>query len=769
MSVRRVLVVPILLALAITGCSRDPETARQQHLERGDAYVAKGDLREAELEYRNAIQQDQAFGEARFKLAQVYVQLGNGNGALAEAVRAADLMPEHTDVQMLATQILLAAGRTADARDRVQAVVAREPHNVEARTTLANALAGLRDFDGALAQLQEAIKVAPDDSQVHTSLGALYLTRGELKAAEAAFMEAVAREPEAIAAHLALGNFHWGTNRLFAAENAFKEAVRLAPAHVRANRTLAAFYQAVGRASEAEPYMTAATEADQSPAARIMLADFYLSIGRTDKAVPVLETVAGGTDLAQSGKARTRLARLELQQGKVGRARELVDRVLADDAQNEEALLMRADLYARAGQLDQASDEIELAIASHPGSATALAARGRLLLARNQDTEAIQAFTEAAKLDPRSSEARLELARLHLKRGDVETSGQLAGEAVAANPNNISAHLVRVRSLIASGQHLQAAAALKTLIAQVPGNAKLHAEMGMLLSATRDTAGAAMEFKRALELDPSELTAAAGLVRIDLERGRTAEALTRVDALLAQAPDNAGAMLLAAQARTAAKDLKGAEQVLIRTITGHPSLLLAYSMLGNLYLHDGRLEEAQRQFERLAERQPSPVAALTMVGIIQQLQQKTGEARQTFERVMEIDPEAAIAANNLAWIYSEQDVNPEAALALAQTAKARLGEQPAVNDTLGWAYYRKGLYPQAVRFLQQAAKDAPNNALYHYRLGMASAKAGDDAAARRALRTALNLDPTLKNAPDATALLARMGEPNDAGSPPRIQ
>jgi hypothetical protein len=58
---------------AAAGCSKDPEVAKREYLESGDRYVAEKKFSEAAIEYRNAIQQDARFGEARFKLADVYV------------------------------------------------------------------------------------------------------------------------------------------------------------------------------------------------------------------------------------------------------------------------------------------------------------------------------------------------------------------------------------------------------------------------------------------------------------------------------------------------------------------------------------------------------------------------------------------------------------------------------------------------------------------------------------------------------------------------
>ncbi len=88
----------ILLAFGVAGCSR----SAQSYLERGNAQLEKGNVDAAVLEYRNAVERDPKFAPARLKLAEVYLRSGNPAGALAESVRAADLLPNDADAQLKA-------------------------------------------------------------------------------------------------------------------------------------------------------------------------------------------------------------------------------------------------------------------------------------------------------------------------------------------------------------------------------------------------------------------------------------------------------------------------------------------------------------------------------------------------------------------------------------------------------------------------------------------------------------------------------------------
>jgi tetratricopeptide (TPR) repeat protein len=183
----------------------------------GDAYMAAGKTAEAIIEYRNAIDKDPRAGDVRVKLADAYLAQGDGAKAIGEYVRAADVLPDAT-VQLKAGKLLLLARRFDDAKVRAEKALAAEPKNVEAQILLANALAGLKDLDGAVKELEEAIQLQPDRSATFANLGELELGRGRRDAAEAAFKRAVELAPATAASHLALGSFYWASAQLAGAE-----------------------------------------------------------------------------------------------------------------------------------------------------------------------------------------------------------------------------------------------------------------------------------------------------------------------------------------------------------------------------------------------------------------------------------------------------------------------------------------------------------------------------------------------------------------------
>ncbi len=85
------------------------------------------------------------------------------------------------------------------------------------------------------------------------------------------------------------------------------------------------------------------------------------------------------------------------------------------------------------------------------------------------------------------------------------------------------------------------------------------------------------------------------------------------------------------------------------------------------------------------------MAPQTMAGLILQAQGKEDEARRRYEHLVEKDPHAAVASNNLAWIYASRGEQLDRALQFAQAAVAEIPDHPEFNDTLAFVYLKKQL------------------------------------------------------------------------------
>jgi tetratricopeptide (TPR) repeat protein len=752
--VLRILIVVAGVGLA-GACAKNPKVQLQRYLASGDSYVKQHKLPEATIEYGNAVQIDPLSGVARTKLAEVYLAQGNTRLAFPQYIRAADLLPDDLDLQFKAGYLLFKGGLYTEARVRARAVLEKEPKNVRALLLLGNCLAGLKDSEDAVDVLSRAVSLDPESAGVYTNLGVIQLSIHDKTDAEAAFQRAVEVSKGSAEAYIGLGNFYRAVGDRPAAERAFKQALAASPQGVAANEAMAALYLEWNRQADAEASLKTIAAIAKNEASQQALADFYVSAGRMAEAIGVLEGLAKNP--TRFATAETEIALIQFMAGRLDQAQKTIDAALARDPRSVPAIATRARLQLADGKTDQAFDTVKSALAIDSSFAPGLVTLGRVLRAQGKAEDAQKAFNDALTADPHSLPAQLELVDLHRRQGEAQAALELADEAVRTHPASVPARLAQVRTLLSrEDDRPRGEAELRSLVAKYPKSAAVQTLLGQHALAENDIASSRQAFQRALDVNPFDMEALTGLVAIDIAAHRPEDARVRVEAVLAKAPDAPEPMLLAAKVYAGLGNSPKAEQILGRLLQMRPSEFEPYALLAELYLTQGRLEEAKKQFIEMARLDPGSFVPPTMMGLLCYFTHDLAGARQWWQRALAIDGRAAAAANNLAWLDVETNGDLEVALELARSARSQLPNQPEINDTLGWIYYKKKMSSTAVQYLSESVDVDGRNPLYVFHLGMAYVQAGEDAKARRALQKALSLNPNFEGAAEARQALTRL-------------
>ena len=741
-----------LMLAACTG--EDPEAAKQRFLASGDKYVAEKNFSAAIVEYRNALEQDERFGPARFKLAQSYAAINDFERARREFVRAADLLPDNAEAQAAAGRALLRAGEFLDARARADRALKIDPKNLEAHLVRGSAAAGLRDLDGALQAFEEGLANTPEASQLHVSMATVQASQGRREEAEAAFKQALVVSPQSVPVRLALANYYWSTRQLAEAEATLNDAVRLENTNVAANRALATLYLSTKRRNEAEAPLKRSADASSDPQPKLVLADYYVSQARYDDAEAVL---AGLADLPGATAAvMGRRAGIQYQRGRRDDAFALLDQVLAKEPKNTQLLILKGSWLLQEKKLPEALAAAKAAVDSDQQSWAAWELAGAVHAAQGTSAEAIKALVEVTRINPRALKANVLLAELHVTEKKMEAAVRYAEEAVQSHPTSGLARYALVHALIASGNAGRARTELQPLLPYAQNSAMVQTALGQLHLLNNEVKEARVAFDRALALQPSSAEALAGIMAIETAGKQPAQSVANVQGYLEKMPETAQRHYLAARTYSAAGDMQQAEASVRRAVAMDPGYIDAYHLLARLYIQQGRLDQAQQEYQRIAAQRPNDVSAHTMVALILQSQQKDAEAKKAYEKILSIDPRAVVASNNLAYLKAEEGVELDRALSLAQAAKATRPDHPDVNDTLGWVYYKRNLPTLAIDPLEQSVKADPGNPIYRLHLGLAYWKAGHKDKARTTLESALKISASFPGSDEARKVLAEI-------------
>ena len=729
-----VAVAVTLLTVSVACKKENPD----EHLAKGNELYEKQMWAEAILHYRMAVQADPKRGDIRGRLAEAFFNNRDGLSALREATLAADLLPSDVAAQVRAGNFLLMAGQFEDAKGRAEKALAADPKSVPAIVLMANAMAGLKDLDGALAEFQEAIALRPEGDDLYASAGLVQLARGERKAAEETFRKAIDVGPASVDARVSLAGFLWADDRPREAEAVLKDAIALDPKSLSANRAFGVFLTATGRGAEAEPYFKAIAEATGTDQSRLALADFYLGQRRDEDASSLLKAVAAQPKMFEP--ATVRLAAIEARRNNTAGAAVLIKSILDRTPDFMPARLFDLRLRFANQQFDEVLALGAELVKDDPHSRHAADARllmGRVETMRDRYDEALRHYEEALRLLPQSPAIALALAQLHYRLGRPERVETYARQVLVAEPRNPLARTLVVRARLARNDDTGAAAEIASLERDFPNSvAVMNLVAARHLAAGRLEAARAMYSKVASKV-PDDLEALSGLSAIDLRAKRFKEAAERIDRALGRMPHTAELLVISAVTLARLGDPSRAEELLKEAITREPARLQAYSQLAELYARQNRLDDARDQFREVLQRNPKSVSANTMLGMVLHVQGDLKGAEEQYARTLAIDSEAAVAANNLAWMLVESNRNLDQAMQLAQTAIRKLPEDSHVNDTMGWIYYRKSAFPSAIRHLEASVARDPGNPVAQYHLGMALYQNGDNEKAKKALQRAL--------------------------------
>ncbi len=744
-------ITTVILSAALGACKGDPQAEARQHLDKGNQQAAAKRFPEAIIEYRRAVQADPRLGEARLQLAHAYASTGDGINALREYVRAADLLPENTDAQQRAGTYMLIAGQFQDAQGLAERMVKRDPASVEGHVLLANALAGLKDLDSAVATFEKAVELDPQRSSTYAEFGALRMIEGNRDAAENAFKKAIEVDPQSASARLAYSNFLMAIGDQPGAEKEILRALELEPKNLVANRAIAMQYLITNRATAAEPHLKLVAEFSPGPDAKYFLAEYYIRSNRLDDARATLQPMLA--DKSTFVGASVRVARVEVLAQKNPEAHRVLEAVLAREPKNAAALITLGKLHLTEGNTVNALSTLKTAVDANPRSIEAHLALAQTYVLRGAVKEATTAYNDALKLDGNNIEGRLGLARVQINNGQAADAVPLALKIVADHPNNGDARLLLLHGLIAVGDLPQATHQLNVLMQANPNSATVLTMAGVVATMKNDMEAARRAYGRALEVDSTSYQALAGLLTAEMQGKQFGSARALIEKQLGQRPDDPNLLMIAAQTYYAIGVAFEMEKVLKRTVEVDPQSLQAYAMLGKMYYQQGRLDLARRELETYVNRAPNSVPANTMLGTILQLQGKNNDAKARYNKALQIDPRAAVAANNLAWIDATSNGNLDVALQLAQTAKARLPNRHEVDDTLGLIYYKKGLSSMAIESMNSSLQKQPDNPSYNYRIALAYHQSGNMGEARKYLEKALKSKANFDGAEDAKKLL----------------
>jgi len=429
---------------------------------------------------------------------------------------------------------------------------------------------------------------------------------------------------------------------------------------------------------------------------------------------------------------KSRLAVLYFSLGDMTHAIETADQLAQAGSRDGQLHIVMAGIYAKAGQSEKALRMYDRAIELDRNQSEAYFSKGVLLVNLKRLEEAERAFEQGIERSKDSPIGYYYLGRIEIEAKQFDRAIQHLNQAIQINPHFEPAYMA----------------------------------LAALYETQQDRSGAIAVYRKYLQvINPQSKEMRHHLIRLFLQDKAYRDALSELDTLLREDPDDLDAQLRMGLVYGELKEYPKAIAQLTKILSARPAELRVRDYLGLMYeelkqydkaieayqanlklqptyadghLHLGflyyRLKQSAEAIPHLVEvvkQNPKQSDAYLLLGLTYLQSEQYGSASQTFEEGIRYNPGNPDLLFNLGTAYDKLNRFDD----VIQTLESALKLDPKHADTLNYLGYtyadRDMKIPEALELTQRAVSLKPDNGYYVDSLAWALFKMGrlDDAKA----------------------------------------
>jgi len=523
------------------------------------------------------------------------------------------------------------------------------PENADARAALGYAYLESANYPAALKELRRARSLGLSTDQLNRSITKALIFTGEVD--EAATELALGRNDTSsewlsLQAHLDMA-----VGRLEEARSGFERAIEIDPNNVDAHR-----------ASVRVAIMLGETEAARAEV------DAALRLTQDDYDIWLLKG-----DLDQHDK-------------KFDDAIAAYSRALEITPRSPLALLQRANARAATGDNDGALADLDAIGNASNEDPRALFLRAMIARQQDQDNTALRYLREILVVMPNHRQSLLLAAKIHFEAQEFSQAEEYMDRLLVIDPGNEAYRRMLGSIQLAAGQLDTGLGDMANVNIDDLSDPGLLALLGTAYIRHGEFEQGTRSLERATELAPDSAPIRTQLAFSRLREGKTAEAMEELKAIRKSDPEFLLAGILQAFAYASMKDMTAAYAVTNELIGKHPDEAILLNLRGYLYGSQGEFDKATADFDAALAKDPKFFPANFNLARLAMKRDDAEGAEKQLKAILSRDPNQPQALMYLASIRLAAD-DQDAALKLWQ--QARDNNPDAVEPRVMLArYYR---------------------------------------------------------------------------------
>jgi len=456
-------------------------------------------------------------------------------------------------------------------------------------------------------------------------------------------------------------------------------------------------------------------------------------------AMEILESVVAQHN--DDSQALMMLGQLQQRQKQPAAAKASFEQALRHDPDNEDLYHLLGEIYLELEQLDEAQKAYETLVSEFPESYVGYFYLGQIHSVRNNFEQAATFFRRTISLAPELEEPRLELAEVYVRLGKWKEARQLYQGLLEGNPDHLRAQL-GLGVLLQKMDDAPPSQVLFKRLAQrcdsQPEVLKLifqqfwdreqfevgldvfaqigpyltltsdhHYWQGLLHEALKSPDQAIVRFREVSDTSEYFSKAVVHGAYLLQETGRAVEAIAALQQAIVSKPDNPEFYLYLAGIFEDQKDYQSALDAVNKGLA---------------------VDEKNARL-------------LFRLGVVTDKLGRKAETIAAMEAVIGLEPENATALNYLGYTYADLGENLDKAETYIREALKYKPDDGYITDSLGWVYYQRGQYAEALEILLKASELAPDDPIILEHVGDAYLKVSDHEKALLFYRRSLEKNP----------------------------
>src|SRR6476646_10315731 len=428
-----------ILVMVLVTCSCTSEMKKSSYLARAERYFKAGEYDQAKIEYLKVLQIDSGNAVAYARCGAMWADEGVPLRAAAFLLKARELAPEDLDNRYKLALVYLQVGQANEAFKEAAEILKQAPTSGPALAVLAET--SVTPEQNQVAQQELRKFPQHDNPYVEIANAALAFRKGDLANAEVALNHALSLDPKCTQAHIGLAQVSLTKKDNKRAGQELKAAADLCPVRSRERLTYAEFKMQTGDTEEAKSYLQDLTkQARDFIGAWILQARLAQSEKKYDEVTALLQNVFSRDPDHIEG--RVIQAQALLGKGDVKQGTGALERVDKSVENNPLIKYQLALAYVQGGNASQAINELEQAIKIAPNYVEANVLLAQVRLRAGDPQSAIPPLEAALRLRPDVMQVRMLLADAYQALGRSEDAASLIREQIKQTPQDSQSYLV---------------------------------------------------------------------------------------------------------------------------------------------------------------------------------------------------------------------------------------------------------------------------------------------------------------------------------------